>query len=49
MEVIDGRLKFFMYSITFTMFLLLGGLYLCQIYHGDKFFRLANNNNLRVM
>ena len=49
MEIIDGRLKFFMYSITLSMFILLGGLYLCQIYKGDQYIRLANNNKLRVM
>ncbi|MBQ4469824.1 MAG: penicillin-binding protein 2 [Synergistaceae bacterium] len=49
MEVLDGRLKFFMYSITISMFILLGGLYFCQIYQGDKYIRLAHNNKLRVM
>ena len=48
-EILDSRLKFFLYSITFSMLILIGGLYFCQIYHGDKYTRLSYNNRLRFV
>lgn len=49
MEVIDYRLKLFMYVIITSVIILFSGLYFCQIYQGDKYIRLAHNNKLRVM
>ena len=41
-DILDGRLKF-------LLVLILGGLYICQIYQGDKYVRLAYNNRLRLI
>ena len=49
MEILDGRLKFFLYLMTLTVLILIGGLYFCQIYQGDKYIRLAHNNRLRMI
>ena len=49
MEILDSRLKLFIYCMTLSMFILIGGLYFCQIYQGDKYIRLAHSNRLRVM
>ena len=49
MELLDSRLKFFMYSMLVSLAILLFGLYLCQIYQGDKYIRLAHNNRLRMI
>ena len=48
-EILDSRLKFFLYSISCSMLILIGGLYFCQIHHGDKYTRLAYNNRLRLV
>ena len=48
-EVLDGRLKFFLGSIAITFLLLIGGLYLCQIQQGDMYIRLAHSNRLRMI
>ena len=49
MELLDSRLKLFLYSITLSFLILITGLYFCQIYQGDKYVRLAHNNRLRVI
>lgn len=49
MELLDSRLKLFLYSITASMLILIAGLYFCQIYQGDKYIRLAHNNRLRMI
>ena len=49
MELLDSRLKLFLYSITLSILILFTGLYFCQIYQGDKYVRLAHNNRLRVI
>ena len=49
MEILDSRLKLFMYCMTLSFLLLISGLYLCQIYQGDKYIRLAHNNRLRMI
>ncbi|MBQ7559835.1 MAG: penicillin-binding protein 2 [Synergistaceae bacterium] len=49
MEVIDERLKLFLYLITLSILILIGGLYLCQVAQGDKYIRLAHNNRLRMI
>ncbi len=48
-EILDSRLKFFFYAISCSMLILIGGLYFCQIHHGDKYTRLAYNNRLRLV
>ena len=49
MEILDNRLKLFLYCMTLSFLILISGLYFCQIYQGDKYIRLAHNNRLRVM
>lgn len=49
MELLDSRLKLFLWSISLSVFLLTGGLYFCQIYQGDKYIRLAHSNRLRLV
>ena len=49
MEILDTRLKVFIYLMTLSVFVLVGGLYFCQIYQGDKYIRLAHNNRLRMI
>ena len=49
MEIIDSRLKFFLYAITISFMILITGLYLCQIYHGDEYISLAYSNRLRII
>ena len=49
MEVLDSRLKLFIYLMTLSICILISGLYFCQIYQGDKYIRLAHNNRLRMI
>ena len=49
MEILDSRLKLFLYLIAGSILVLIGGLYFCQIYQGDKYIRLAHNNRLRMI
>ena len=49
MELLDSRLKLFLWSITLSVMILISGLYLCQIYQGDKYIRLAHSNRLRMI
>lgn len=49
MELLDSRLKLFLWSISLSVFILTGGLYFCQIYQGDKYIRLAHSNRLRLV
>ena len=49
MEILDSRLKLFVYGMTLSFLFLMSGLYLCQIYQGDKYIRLAHNNRLRII
>ncbi len=49
MEIIDSRLKLTFYLMTLSIFILVGGLYFCQIYQGDKYIRLAHSNRLRMI
>ena len=49
MEILDSRLKFFLYSIALSFVILFIGLYTCQIYHGDKYVSLAYSNRLRLI
>ena len=49
MEILDSRLKLFMYLMTLSVCVLIGGLYFCQIYQGDRYIRLAHNNRLRMI
>lgn len=49
MEILDSRLKFFMYGITLSLSILISGLYFCQIYQSDKYIRLAHSNRLRMI
>ncbi len=49
MEILDSRLKLFLYSMTLSIMILISGLYFCQIYQGDKYIRLAHNNRLRMI
>ncbi len=48
-EILDSRLKFFIWSIIFSFLILISGLYLCQIHHGDKYINLAYSNRLRLV
>ena len=48
-DVLDNRLKFLFLIILLSVLLLIGGLYYCQIYQGDKYVRLAYNNKLRLI
>ena len=47
MEILDSRLKLFMYLMTLSVCVLIGGLYFCQIYQGDRY--IAHNNRLRMI
>ena len=49
MEIIDSRLKLTLYLMLLSIMILVGGLYLCQIYQGDKYIRLAHSNRLRMI
>ena len=49
MELLDSRLKLFTYLMIITLLILVGGLYFCQIYQGDKYIRLAHSNRLRLI
>ena len=49
MELLDSRIKLLMYCIAASLLVLIGGLYFCQIYQGDKYVRLAHNNRLRMI
>ena len=49
MEIIDGRLKLTLYLMLLSITILVGGLYFCQIYQGDKYIRLAHSNRLRMI
>ena len=49
MELLDSRLKLFTYLMITTLLILVGGLYFCQIYQGDKYIRLAHSNRLRMI
>lgn len=49
MEILDSRLKLFLYGMTLSLMIIIGGLYFCQIYQGDKYIRLAHNNRLRLI
>lgn len=49
MEILDSRLKLFMYAMALSIAILIGGLYFCQIYQGDKYIKLAHNNRLRML
>lgn len=49
MEILDGRLKLFIYGKLLSFMVLLMGLYMCQIYQGDKYIRLAHTNRLRMI
>ena len=48
-DTLDRRLKFLLACILISLAVLLGGLYFCQIYQGDKYVRLAYNNRLRLI
>lgn len=48
-DILDNRLKFLFAGILLSMAALIGGLYFCQIYQGDKYVRLAYNNRLRLI
>ena len=48
-DILDGRLKILLGCILVSLLVLLGGLYFCQIYQGDKYVRLAYNNRLRLI
>ena len=49
MEILDSRLKLFLYMAAGSILILISGLYFCQIYQGDKYIRLAHNNRLRMI
>ena len=49
MEILDSRLKLVMGSMILSVLVLIGGLYFCQIYQGDKYIRLAHSNRLRLI
>lgn len=49
MEILDSRLKLFLYCMTTSLLFLVSGLYFCQIYQSDKYIRLAHNNRLRMI
>lgn len=49
MEILDNRLKFFLYGIALSLCILISGLYFCQIYQGDKYIKLAHSNRLRMI
>ncbi|MBQ3646324.1 MAG: penicillin-binding protein 2 [Synergistaceae bacterium] len=49
MEILDSRLKLFLYMVAGSILILISGLYFCQIYQGDKYIRLAHNNRLRMI
>ena len=49
MEILDSRLKLFLYGMALSFLVLITGLYLCQIYQGDKYIRLAHSNRLRMI
>ncbi|MBQ7219835.1 MAG: penicillin-binding protein 2 [Synergistaceae bacterium] len=49
MEILDSRLKLFLYGMGLSFAFLMFGLYMCQIYQGDKYIRLAHNNRLRLI
>ncbi|MBR1671639.1 MAG: penicillin-binding protein 2 [Fretibacterium sp.] len=48
-DLLDGRLKGLLTGILCSLLVLVGGLYYCQIYQGDKYVRLAYNNRLRLI
>ena len=48
-DLLDYRLKMLLGGIFLSLILLLGGLYFFQIFHGDKYVRLAYNNRLRLI
>ena len=49
MEILDTRLKLFLWGIILSAMMLIGGLYFCQIYQGDKYISLAHSNRLRMI
>ena len=49
MEILDSRLKLFIYGITLSVLILISGLYFFQINQGDKYIRLAHSNRLRMI
>lgn len=49
LDLLDARLKVLLGGILGSLLLLLGGLYFCQIYQGDKYVRLAYSNRLRLI
>jgi penicillin-binding protein 2 len=48
-DVVDNRLKIFLYGIFVSLGLLFCGLYFFQIVQGDKYVKLAYNNRLRLI
>lgn len=48
-DILDGRLKALLTAMFASMALLVGGLWFYQIYHGDRYVRLAYNNRLRLI
>ncbi|RRD65891.1 penicillin-binding protein 2 [Fretibacterium sp. OH1220_COT-178] len=48
-DLLDDRLKMLLGGIFLSLLILLGGLYFFQIFHGDKYVRLAYNNRLRLI
>ena len=49
MEILDSRLKLLLGLMAVSVFILVGGLCLCQVYQSDKYVRLAHNNRLRMI
>ena len=49
MEILDSRLKIFIYGMVISILVQITGLYMCQIYQGDKYIRLAHTNRLRMI
>ncbi|MBR0257842.1 MAG: penicillin-binding protein 2, partial [Synergistaceae bacterium] len=45
----DSRLKLLLGLMAVSVFILVGGLCLCQVYQSDKYVRLAHNNRLRMI
>ena len=48
-DLLDDRLKLLLGGVLGSLLVLLGGLYFCQIFQGDKYVRLAYNNRLRLI
>ncbi|MDR2137004.1 MAG: penicillin-binding protein 2 [Synergistaceae bacterium] len=48
-DVLDARLKTFLYGIFASLTILCVGLYFFQVVHADKYVRLAYNNRLRLI